>query len=235
MWSFCSTDSDIRLIGEGGNNRIYKLNREYCGYSSAVIRVSKRCSEKSVLSTIQNYNLLKRLNINTTVFLEKCTFDDRPSLITEDLHKDSYTYLDANAHILRDVDIQLRSLDVGKNTNYKEPEEERRFADNKFKGITNLSDFIQRHFELLKSLAYEHLYIARDCYFFRVNRHPYTELDYIIADWDDIVIYNDENNLININIGQFKEALLQFVDKYVECDTYDYKGVIDRVFSEWNQ
>ena len=216
MRAFCSVDLDIRLIGEGGNNRIYEFNGFFNGYSSAVIRVSKRCNQRSV---------------------EECTFDGVPSLVTENLHNGYYTFLDANAHLLRDADILLRELDVNRKINsiWKEPEEERWFADNKFSGITNLRVFIQRHNTLLYTLADSHLYIASDCYFFKVRKQSLTELDYIIADWDDIGLYDDVNDLATINIEQFKDALLQFVDKYVEDDCDDYKGEIEQVFFEWNR
>lgn len=237
MRAFCSVDLDIRLIGEGGNNRIYEFNGFFNGYSSAVIRVSKRCNQRSVAENIQKYNFLKRLGINTTAFLEECTFDGVPSLVTENLHNGYYTFLDANAHLLRDADILLRELDVNRKINsiWKEPEEERWFADNKFSGITNLRVFIQRHNTLLYTLADSHLYIASDCYFFKVRKQSLTELDYIIADWDDIGLYDDVNDLATINIEQFKDALLQFVDKYVEDDCDDYKGEIEQVFFEWNR
>ena len=148
-----------------------------------------------------------------------------------------YTYLDANAHILREVDVQLRYLDANRGTNHFEiePEEERWFANNKFKGIIDLAGFIQCHVARLASLLVNHLYIASDCYFFRVSRQPFTELNYIIADWDDIGVYDNENDLTAINIEQFKVALMQFVDKFVERDSCDYMGEIERVFFEYEQ
>ena len=39
--SFSSTDKDVRLVGEGGNSRIYILEREYNGMLSAAIKVPK--------------------------------------------------------------------------------------------------------------------------------------------------------------------------------------------------
>ena len=57
---FNSQDKDIRLIGEGGNSRIYLLEREYAGRPSAVIKVPKGFVEGSVTRALKNYELLRQ-------------------------------------------------------------------------------------------------------------------------------------------------------------------------------
>ena len=42
-----------------------------------------------------------------------------------------------------------------------------------------------------------------------------TGIDYIIADWDDIQIY-EEDDLYEIKRNGFNTALRQFVDRYVD-------------------
>lgn len=217
MLELFSQDSDIKLIGEGGNSRIYLLNREYNCYPSAVIKVPKAFAEHRVSNALEKYHLLKKHSINTTAFLEECRFDGHTALITENLHYEDFTYLDANAHLLRDEDICLRLIekDCGISFDDKEPEEERCFADHKFEKIENLKEFIDSHNAFLKIVSEANIYLAYDCYFFKVKRQVITEVDYIIADWDDVQSC-DANNLYGLNKEQFEIAIKQFLDRFVK-------------------
>lgn len=217
MLDFSSQDFDIELIGEGGNSRVYLLNREYNGYPSAVIKVPKTLMYCRVSNTMEKYNLLKKYGINTTAFLEKCFFDGKEALITENLHHEEYTYLDANAHLLREEDrcLHLLEKDCGILYDAKEPEEERWFANHKFKKIENLEDFTDSHIVFLKTVSDAHIYLAYDCYFFKVNRQSLTAIDYLIADWDDIQVC-DCKNLCELNIEQFNTAIHQFMEWFVK-------------------
>ena len=217
MEFFTSTDTDIRLVGEGGNSRIYILEREYNGMPSAAIKVPKGFVDCHVTKALENYCKLKDVGIKTTAFLKECVFDGQRALITENLHQKDYTYLDANAHLQTEGDKLLRMIDADfcVRFNEKEPEEERYFADNKFEKITNLELFVKDHLEFLKRVSDNHIYMAYDCYFFKVKREKITDIDYIIADWDDIQDY-DEDNLYVENKDAFNTAIRQFVDRFVE-------------------
>ena len=143
---FSSQEKDIRLIGEGGNSRIYLLEREYAGCLSAVIKVPKGCVDWRVDKTLENYNLLRKHGIKTVAFLEECSFNRQRAFITENIHHDDYTHLDANAHLQSKTDLCLRLIDknYAARHNEKEPEEERWFTDNRFERITNLEEFVKR-------------------------------------------------------------------------------------------
>lgn len=99
-------------------------------------------------------------------------FDGQRALITENLHQKDFVYLDANAHLLTEGDRKLKIIDVdfGRRQKEKEPEEESFFADNKFAKITNLVSFVREHLEFLKSVSDNHVFLAYDCYFFKVKR-----------------------------------------------------------------
>ena len=230
MYSFLSSDGDIRLIGEGGNSDVYLLNREYAGTPNAIIRVSHCLGRDRVDKALNNYQILKQNGIKTVGFLEECSFDGRAAVITENLHKESYTYLDANAHLLSDDDKQLRAINERMGfvqIESIEPKEERWFADNKFTDITDLDSFIKKHLDFLFAVSQNKVFLSYDCYFFRVNRCPVTNLDYIIADFDDIQI-TTVDNLYDVNKEEFKTALFQFMNWFVvEDKSVQYKGVID--------
>ena len=217
MKEFSSKDIDIKQIGEGGNSQTYLIEREVNGHSSAVIKVPKACDEHRVKVAIERHRMLQKHGVNTTAFLEECLFDGKVALLTENLHKKDYTYLDANAHLLREEDKLIRKLNLGvmPTVEEKEPEEERWFADHKFVEITNLLEFAKSHIEFLKEVSTAHIYLSYDSYYFRVNRQEKTDIDYIIADWDDVIEY-DEDGLFELNKEQFKDALWQFVDRYVK-------------------
>lgn len=59
--------------------------------------------------------------------------------------------------------------------------------------------------------------MENDCYFFRVKDAEFTDIDYIIADWDNIYAY-DEPDPYEKNKKEFKTALRQFLMWYVVED-----------------
>ena len=217
MYKFLSSDCDIRIIGEGGNSRVYILEREYNGMPSVAIKVPKFFVNSRVTDALKNYQKMKEVGIKTTAFLEECLFDGQRALITENLHQKDFVYLDANAHLLTEGDGKLKIIDVdfGRRQKEEEPEEERFFADNKFGKITNLVSFVREHLEFLKSVSDKHVFLAYDCYFFKVKREKVTDIDYIIADWDDVQDYAG-GDLYELNKDAFDTAIRQFVDKFVE-------------------
>lgn len=74
-----SHEDDIRLIGQGGNTKVYLLGREYNGYSSADIKEPMGFKETRVKDAIKYCQLLKVNGIKTTAFLgnEYCRFRRR--------------------------------------------------------------------------------------------------------------------------------------------------------------
>lgn len=215
---FNSQDKDIRLIGQGGNTMVYLLSRNYNGFDSAFIKAPKGFVNMRVADIFRNYNLLKLHGVKTTQFLEVCTMDGNKAIITENLHQNDYTYLDANAH-LRTYQVELlEKIEVKYgivHNDYKEPEEERKFSGKKFKEITNLERFVNDYLNELRNISNNRIFLSYDSYFFKVKNAKITDIDYVIADWDDIEFYA-KPDLFEINKEQFKTALLQFVMKYVE-------------------
>lgn len=231
MIIFSSNDKDIKLIGEGGNSRIYLLERDYNGFQSAAIKVPKALADHRVPKAIDNYNLLKQHGIKTTVFLDECLFDGVQALITENLHQEDFTYLDANSHLQTEKDKLLKSLGAGfgLERSEKDPEEERWFADNKFELITNFEGFVENYILFLRAVSDKHIYLAYDCYFFKVKRDKRTDIDYTIADWEDIQIY-EHDDLFEKNKDQFKTALFQFVERFVEEGMAEkYKNYLEQL------
>ena len=227
--NYNSQDNNIRLIGEGGNSRIYLLEREYAGRPSAVIKVPKAFVDRSVAKAMENYDLHRQHGIKTMAFLEECTFDGQRALITENLHQVDYTHLDANAHLQSDADKFLRLIDKDYTAhhNEKEPEEERWFADNKFERITNLEEFVKEQIAFLRSVSEAHIFLAYDCYYFKVRRDKTTSLGYVIADLDDIQIC-DELDLYELNKDGFVSAVKQFIQRYVSEEVAEeYYDVVD--------
>ena len=194
-----------------------------------MIKVPKAFVDRSVTRAMGNYELLRHHGIKTLAFLEECTFDGQRALITENLHQVDYTHLDANAHLQTDVDTLLRLIDKNYVTRHheKEPEEERRFAVNKFERITNLEEFVKDLLAFLRSVSDAHIYLAYDCYYFKVKKGKVTSLDYVIADLDDIQIY-EETDLYELNKGGFVSAVKQFIQRYVSEEVAEeYFDVVD--------
>lgn len=228
---FSNQKRDIRLIGQGGNTKVYLLDSEYKGYSSAVIKQPLWFVDRKVDTMVKNHGLLMKHGIKTTQFLEECTFDGGRAVITENLHHDDYTCLDANAHLLTEQDRLLERLGPDyciRSNNTKEPEEERKFADRRFKKIINLEEFARNHLNELRRISNVRIYLSYDCYFFKVKSVEVTDIDYVIADWDDIEVF-DEPDLYIINQKQFEVALMQFLKRYVEeGKAKEYENVIRR-------
>ena len=224
-----SQEDDIYLIGQGGNTKVYLLSREYNCYSSAVIKEPMGFKETRVKDTIKYYQLLKVNGIKTTAFLDECRLNGEVAIITENLHQTGYTYIDANPHLEREQDKLLAQLGevIGiRHPQPKEPEEERKFADRKFKEVTNIINFAKSYINTLGQVSSAHIYMENDCYFFRVKDAEITDIDYIIADWDNIYDYY-EPDLFEKNKEEFKTALRQFLMWYVvEDKAEEYEKVI---------
>lgn len=217
MKSFSTSDKDIRLIGAGGNSQTYLLERKVYFFPSVVIKMPKAFVDSRVDGIIKRYEILQKNGIKTASFLEECLLDEKRAILTENLHGKDYTYLDCNAHLLRETDKLLRIIDTrhAVGSSERESEEERWFTDHRFSEITNLMEFAKAHIDFLKKVSDARVYLAYDSYFFKVNRRQEeTAIDYIIADWDD-VMECEEENLNELNKDQFKRALWQFVDRYV--------------------
>ena len=219
MKSFSTSEKDIRLIGEGGNSQTYLSEGAVNGVQSAVIKVPKAFVDRRVDDILMRHEMLQKNGIKTTAFLEECMLDGNRAILTENLHSKDYTYLDCNAHLLREEDklLQLMETEFHAKSEVIEPEEEKWFADNRFYAITNLIEFANTHIAFLSEVSEAGIYLAYDSYFFKVNRQASTDIDYIIADWDDVMACKEEN-LYELNKEQFKTALWQFVDRFVVVD-----------------
>ena len=81
----------------------------------------------------------------------------------------------------------------------------------------------------LRAVSDKLIYLAYDCYFFKVKRDKRTDIDYTIADWEDIQIY-EHDDLFEKNKDQFKTALFQFVERFVEEGMAEkYKNYLEQL------
>ena len=73
-----------------------------------------------------------------------------------------------------------------------------------------------------------HVYIAYDCYYFKVMRDKVTSLAYMVADLDDIQIC-DEPDLYELNKDGFVSAVKQFIQRYVSEEVAEeYYDVVNK-------
>lgn len=227
---FYSNDPAVRIIGEGGNSKVYLCEKPHKGYNSFVIKVPN-IGIRTVEASIDNYHLIRKHGIKTTDFLEQAVMDGMPALVTQNLHETDYTCLDSNAHLKcpKYEFLQKYSKECGLSSrDWVEPREEKVFSFKKIREITNIADFVRNHIVFLNKVSLNGIYLAYDAYFYRVRRAAITDIDYIIADLDDAIACNAPD-LYKLNVEGFKESMMKFFELYVDDSRKDeYMTIINR-------
>lgn len=226
---FSSNDPFVQIIGEGGNSKVYLCDRPHKGYNSFVIKVPK-IGIRTVEASIDNYYLIRKHGIKTTDFLEQAVMDGMPALVTQNLHEADYTCLDSNAHLKNPEYefLQKYCKECGLSSrDWVEPREEKDFSKKKIREITNIADFVRNHIAFLAKVSLKGIYLAYDAYFYRVRRAAVTDIDYIIADWDDAIACNTPD-LYKLNVEGFKESMKKFCELYVDdASKDDYMTIVN--------
>lgn len=87
--------SDLSMIGEGANGKVYKYNKPLPQSGlNAVVKVSNRLMPQKVL---ENYAYLKQTGVITLAFFEECRVDNQPAILMEDLFTDKMVYVSPNS------------------------------------------------------------------------------------------------------------------------------------------
>ena len=145
-----------------------------------VIKQLKNQNNKGLLyKNVQTFSLIKDV-VKTTSFLEICLFDGTPALMTERL----INFVSPNS-----VDPDLHKTMLLCQIEGGEPPMECKLEQQYFKSkigpILNEEEFLQQAKQDMLLLAEKRVQPYGDSYFFKVSETDY-DIDYIIADWDNI-------------------------------------------------
>lgn len=209
-------DKPLDYIGEGGNWTVYKCDYIYKSKVTIVVKVPKN-SDK-IRKNIFNFKLIKNIGLPTVDFLEKGIVDGRYVLITEYFNHDNVRYFISPNSVVTKKELYFNAL-IG--VDLKKSLNEDYFYNNRKSSIINLHDFINKVKKDLMIVSQNKIVLPWDCYFFSI---PYlendVELDYIIADWDNVEQSNIENTdvLLKENLNNFKESIIKFIEHFIIDD-----------------
>lgn len=195
--------SDFTICGKGVNSIVY------CNLNGDYIKVYTFNPQYSCNKVIENYNIVKQIGLNTLGFCQLCIFDGTPALSIE------------NVCLTNDY-VAPNSTDVS-------CKKEQYYQKRAVGSIRNLRQFITDFKAKLRIISENNISLYYDCYFFKISENPY-DIDYKIADFDCVEINDDFHSvteLYDLNVTNFKQAILQFIDTYYKDNAYYHEVILN--------
>lgn len=210
---------DLELIGGGGNNLVYRpiAGRTDCeGY---VVRVPK-CNAQKSCAIIDIWRKLQNINIPTLSFVDPCLVDGKEAILCEDLFTHGKIYVSPNS-VETDEDKQCREISEAlfssKHKIHINNYQEQALYKQKIAGICNVEDCLNNVKLDLKQAATNKIFLDFDCYFFGfVPTEDEVNLDYKIADFDNIHMEVDDSELYEKMCELFTETFMKFIQFFVD-------------------
>ena len=192
--------SDLSMIGEGANGRVYKYNKPLPQSGlNAVVKVSNRLMPQKVL---ESYAYLKQAGVMTLAFLEECRVDGLPAILMEDLFTDKMVYVSPNS-------VRNR---------YFSNLPEKYLLNNKLNDIANIDSLLVQLRDLVNCTDGKGIGLDMDMISFGVEKdNKDSEVYYKLVDIDGM-LYDSACcfTLHECNTLGAKEALRIFVDFFIE-------------------
>lgn len=224
--------SNLKLIGGGGNNKVYECCiNDYAKDNVVIIKVG--CNTKT---NIENYNLIKSLGLPTLAFVDEGSYNNRTILITEHLNINSekLIYVSPNS-VITESHRMINQLNPFKNNNELiEPIAENCRYKNKLSEIVNLNEFIFNTMSDLRRISSSKVVVEYDSYFIgSLKDSCVSKINYKIADLDNIYECKDwssqrcfEKNKSELEI-MIRGYILHFVsDGQIK---EDYNSIINKI------
>lgn len=206
------------FVGEGGTHCVYQcevVGKDYL--MPLVLKIFKNPISNKVDEELQNYQVIKSLNIPTLTLLEKVEFEERPAFIGQYLNAGNWFFVSPN-HVITDRDQELEKIEPGRLRKLFKVVAEQELYDRKLEGIQNLTEVITAALADLKTASQAKYQINGDSYFLGVIRtERKSPLRYIVGDFGDINYCPEWTfaALYENNVLQIKGALLEFVMHFV--------------------
>lgn len=209
---------DLELIGGGGNTLVYRpiAGRTDCdGY---VVRVPK-CNAQKSCAIIDRWHKLQNINIPTLFSVDSCLVDGKEALLCEDLFANGKIYVSPNS-VETDDQKLLRKINDAfyptMSTMHVINEQEQALYRQRISGICNVRDFLNGVKLDLKQAAVNKIFLDFDCYFFGfMPTEDEVNIDYKIADFDNISIDVDNPELYERMCELFTDTFKKFIQLFV--------------------
>lgn len=220
-----------------GNWEIYRIiNNETSG--AFIVRLPKmNFGGTKINSYINNYQIIKSINLPTLKTVEEFVSENRRGIKTEDLNYQNECLYVTHNSLYSDskkmVDILSKHF-IKSDENKKSPEYEEFRYRNKLKEITNFEVFIKAVKKDLSFATEKDVLIEFDSYFFGTRRYSDIScIDYKIVDLDNIYTNTGktQKELLADNISEFKRAMKGFIKYFVNLENQPiYDQYLDKIF-----
>lgn len=225
---------DQQFLGSGAHWEVHALNLAPPGYEvggNHYLRVAQKLGGP-LDSNIEHYLQCKSAGIPTLEFFEAAYVDGKRCILCEDLSIRERLYVSPNtarqlpsirdmliAHLLKEKGMLQASLQEDN----KSSSSETRLVKKKVKKVTNLEELVQEMAREAFKASKAGMALCEDVFFFGTNRSTETALDFMVADFDTICLFGEDDStdclaLVNEKVGL--TAIWEFFEYFVEPGTH---------------
>lgn len=212
--------SSLDLIGGGGNSKVYRPNPAKTDCPGYVVKVPQYNRHLTDYLKARHDKLI-HLGVPTLSSLDICIVDGNEAVLCEDISCGDLVFIsphstETNESKEKREALELLGFGVGEHVDNAC---EQMLYLSKFDTIDNLQDFLTQVKRDLDNLAKHKVYVEYDAYFFGVSKSQRSILlCYKLADLDNVIEDIERDDLYAVNVEQFKEAFLDFIDKFIVAD-----------------
>lgn len=207
FWTIKEVEADAPIAIEGEN------------YKNVACKFSNRKNRADIGNNLRIYHSIKKAGLPTLHFLEYGLFKHEECLVAENFNNRPNTlYVSPNTPTENPNPILLALSN--RPNNYIPSINEKFLSDHKIEELVKFEEFLN----LLKRIVYVatlgKVGLCPDALFFGVSKRSYNQLtDCIIADFDAIMIINDDDDdfddLFKRNLDEVLTALKEFAWKFI--------------------
>lgn len=212
------SSSVLDLIGGGGNSKVFRPNPAKTDCPGVVIKVPQY--NKHLTDYLKaRHERLVQMGLPTLSTLDICIVDGNEAIICEDISSENLVFVSPHSTETDESKTQREALEllgfgVGEHVDNLC---EQTLYNTKVDTIRNLQDFLTSVKNDLTKLSENKVYVEHDSYFFGVDKTQRdVDLCYKLADLDNIYEdINDRDDLYKVNVDQFKDSIINFIQKFV--------------------
>jgi len=209
-------------IGSGGFWKVYRLrfeeeiNIDAKPYRQAIFKRSLESGNSdNILRNVINYSLIKESGLPTLNFFKEIRINGNGGILGEDLNSDDrVTFVSPSNANTALASQEVPSFLRPPNARVL-PEAEAFLLKKKINSISNFDKLIEDFYRDMKLTERRKALLYEDAFFFGFS-HQERSVFYVIADFDNIEICEDESEVYLNNCGQILQSFYLFIIRFVE-------------------
>ncbi len=221
-----------RFLGSGANWTVHELKFDSPYYStngSFYLTVAQKTSNfgaNGVRQNIEAFRRIKKAGLPTLSYFESTKIEEQECIVCENLSDRERLYVSPNTarHFPTENDLLIKSLTSNKTLEQVRSEQalpsvaEDFLRKNKVRKILNFEEFVLLLEKQIDKGTEHGIGFCEDMFFFGTNRTPDTALDYLLADFDNVIDFEWDfsESIILKNRIVALTSVYEFVDQFVE-------------------